>query len=280
MTMRIPWWAKISAKLMMSRLSLSYFTWSRLGIFRHGRMDDGGYARRVFAFHRSQIDALPEDATCLEIGPGDSLFTAISARQAGFARSILVDAGRYANDDLPLFVATARSSGVNSKTVDRWSSIDKALGDLNAVYLTDGLASLRSIPDNSVHLVFSQAVLEHVRKGEYADFVAEMKRVLVPGGIASHQVDLQDHLSGGLNNLRFPDSIWEKPLFSEAGFYTNRLSCSDHLRTFADAGFELRSVTRQTFERPPIKRRSLARQFSDRSDDDLAVLGFHLVAAA
>jgi SAM-dependent methyltransferase len=192
----------------------------------------------------------------------------------------LVDVGRYANEDLQLFAAAARDSGVDPITVDRWSSVGEALRDLNAVYLTDGLNSLRSIPDGSVHFVFSHAVLEHVRKGEYADFVGEMRRVLVPGGIASHQVDLRDHLSAGLNNLRFPDWIWEKPLFAEAGFYTNRLSCSEHLQTFENAGFQLISVTRQTFDRKPIERRSLARQFSDRTDEDLAVLGFHLVAAA
>jgi len=276
--MRIPWWAKLTAKLVMSRLPLSYSTWSRLGVFRHGKMVDESYARTVFAFHRSQLAQLPDDATCLEIGPGDSVFSAIFARQAGFARSILVDVGRFANEDLELFAATARRCGVESEIADRWRTLDDALEDLNAVYLTDGLASLRSLPDNSVHLIFSQAVLEHVRKGEYGDFVAEMKRVLVPGGIASHQVDLQDHLDHGLNNLRFPDRLWETPFFSDAGFYTNRLSCSEHRRTFEKAGFRVLSVTTQQFDVLPIRQRQLARQFSLRTDEDLAVLGFHLVA--
>jgi SAM-dependent methyltransferase len=264
----------------MSRLPLSYSTWSRLGIFRHGKMVDENYARSVFEFHLSQLNDVPDNATCLEIGPGDSVFTAIFARQAGFARSVLVDAGRFANEDLELFVATAEGCGAASQSVGRWRTIDDALCDLNATYLTDGLTSLRSLPDNSVHLIFSQAVLEHVRKGEYGDFVAEMKRILAPGGIVSHQVDLQDHLSHGLNNLRFPDRLWEKPFFSEAGFYTNRLSYSEHRRMFEDAGFRVLSVTRQEFDPVPIERRQLARQFATRTDEDLAVLGFHLVATA
>jgi hypothetical protein len=264
----------------LSLLPLSYSSWFRLGLFRHGTMVDESYARRVFEFHRREMTDLPDGAVCVEIGPGDSLFTAISAKRAGFARSILIDVGRYASSDLKIFAAAARNGGIAEDRIRRWTSVEDALEDLDAVYLTDGLASLRSLPDNSVHLVFSQAVLEHVRKSEYPQIVAEMKRILVPGGVTSHQVDLQDHLSGGLNNLRFADSVWEGPVFSGASFYTNRLSRSEHRKVFEDAGFRVISMTEKKFDHVPIERRSLSPQFSDRTEDELAVLGFHLVATA
>jgi SAM-dependent methyltransferase len=279
--MRIPWWVKLSAKLVLSRLPVSYASWFKLGAFRHGYMGDYAYARQVFDFHREQLTGpLPPDAVCLELGPGDSLFTAITAHQAGFARSIMIDAGRYADGNLERFGEVAREAGIAPERVAGWRTMDAALADLNARYLTNGLEGMRSLPDASVHLIFSQAVLEHIRRAEYAEFVREMKRVLAPGGIVSHQVDLQEHLEGGLYNLRFSDAVWESPFFAEAGFYTNRLACSEHRRVFEDAGFAIRKFDEQRFPRVAIRRGSLAPQFADRSDEDLSVLGFHIVAGA
>ena len=34
----MPWWAKIGAKVVLSRVPVPYGVWRRLGIFRHGDM--------------------------------------------------------------------------------------------------------------------------------------------------------------------------------------------------------------------------------------------------
>lgn len=279
--MRVPWWFKIGAKLFLSRFPVAYRLWSRIGIFRHGRMGEDAYADDVFEFHLSEMDAAPAPrSVCLEIGPGDSLFTAVNANRAGFARSIMVDVGDFADRDLTRFVEVSVSRGLPPARATLWDSVDSALEDLDATYLTSGLAALNGLLDDSIDFAFSHAVLEHIRKSEYESFLRQLRRVLKPGAITSHQVDLQDHLEAGLNNLRFPDRVWETPFFAEAGFYTNRLSVSDHEAAFRAAGFVIEKLERQQFAEMPIARRALAEQFRARDSADLMVRGFHIVARA
>lgn len=276
----IPWWAKISAKLVLSRLPVSYGSWIKLKVFRHGHMNDPAYASRVLRHHLDQAfgaGAGAPQGLCLEIGPGDSLFTALSAAAAGFGGSLLVDAGRWAERDFENFRTAAHFEGLNPERISGWESIDAALDDLNARYLTNGLADMRSLPDNSVDFVFSQAVLEHIRKHEYNEFIAETYRVLAHGGRCSHRVDLQDHLSNNLNNLRFSEYIWESDLFSSSGFYTNRLNFKEHIVSFESAGFSIVEVNTDRFDSMPININKLAAPFRAQSVDDLIVKGFDLV---
>lgn len=270
--MAMPWWFKIGTKLVLSRVPLAYRLWSRIGIFRHGRMGEDDYADNVFDFHIRQAgSALAADAVCLEIGPGDSLFTAINANRAGFARSVMVDVGDFADHDVARYAAVARSRGIDAQRIVGWKSVDEALLDLDSTYLTTGLDALRALADHSVDFAFSHAVLEHIRKAEYREFLVQLRRVLKPGAITSHQVDLQDHLEAGLNNLRFSTKVWESAFFAQAGFYTNRLSRGEHLSAFIDAGFTIVSVEEQTFAALPIARSRLAREFRDRPASELLV---------
>lgn len=281
MSRQVPWWGKIGAKLFLSRVPIAYRLWSRIGIFRHGRMGEDHYADDVFDFHLAEAGMPPPPgAVCLEVGPGDSLYTAINAKRAGFARSILVDVGDFADRDIEKFKAVARDRGMAEERMARWETLDAALSDLDAAYLTRGIPDLATLPDDSVDFAFSHAVLEHVRKGEYAEFLRQLKRVLKPGATTSHQVDLQDHLQNGLNNLRFSDAVWETDFFANAGFYTNRLSIGEHEAAFKGAGLAITKLEPQRFSAPAIARGALARQFRDRSDVELLVRGFHIVARA
>ncbi|WP_326524825.1 class I SAM-dependent methyltransferase [Sphingomonas sp.] len=220
----------------------------------------------------------PPTGLCLEIGPGDSLYTACSAHAAGFSGSILVDAGAWADRDLEGFRAAARVAGIAPDQIARWGSIDTALADLNSRYLTTGIDAMRSLADNSVDFIFSQAVLEHIRRHEYDAFIAETRRVLKPGGRSSHRVDLQDHLAHDLNNLRFGHKLWESDFFTSSGFYTNRLSYKDHVRAFEAAGYRINELNLDRFTKPTVRRAKLAREFRDRSDDELTVMAFDIVA--
>jgi Methyltransferase domain len=93
----------------------------------------------------------------------------------------------------------------------------------NIVCLTEGLKSLREVPDASVDFLFSNTVLEHIRLKEFLPLVLEVKRVFKPEGIASHQIDFRDHLQYALNNPRFSERIWESDFMAKSRFYTNRI---------------------------------------------------------
>ena len=69
------WRTKIIAKLILSRLPFSYNYWSKIGLFRHGAMDDYSYAWKVLNIHTKLLDN-KSNWVGLELGPGDGLLSA------------------------------------------------------------------------------------------------------------------------------------------------------------------------------------------------------------
>lgn len=279
----VPWWAKIGAKLTLSRLPVPYSLWSRLGIFRHGDMADP--ARAISAF-RSHLDrarslrAIPDRFTMLELGPGDSVLSAGVAHALGARASWLSDAGDFANRDPKLFLdldAALAAQGLPTNGLPPGLSFEDTLARLNARYLTGGVASLAEIPTGSVDFIWSSVVLEHVRRHEFERLAAELARILTPDGVMSHSVDLRDHLGGSLNNLRFSGERWEHPSWREAGFYTNRMSQAEIVALFARAGFKVIDLRNDLWPGPPLERAKMHPSFRDRTDAELSIAGFDFV---
>jgi SAM-dependent methyltransferase len=273
------WAIKIAAKIVLSRLPVPYRIWSWLGMFRHGQMDTARYATAVFADHMASVfpDGLPTDATVLELGVGDSLALALIARAYGAKKVYLVDVAAFARTDVEFYKAMATSlkgMGLDVPDIGAAQSLDEFLVCCNAEYLTGGIDSLRAIPARSVDLICSQAVLEHVRKNEFETTMDELRRVLKPTGKASHVVDFKDHLSGALNNLRFPATTWERNLFAKSGFYTNRIHRSSMLAMFAGSGFGNIEVRKEwKWDTLPTRRAAFAREFMQVPDADLLISG-------
>jgi len=218
----VPWWFKIIVKLILSRFPLGYPTWRRLNLFLHGNMTDPQYAQGIFLRHTRNAQIDPAGKTILEIGPGDSLFTALVAKAYGASRVHLIDDGRFAIRDLQRYrtmIAHLRRDALSlSSTLDETTNLEELLHASNAAYSTQGLRSLKELPSQSVDFIFSHAVLEHVSVRELPELIKETARVLKPGGACSHTIDLADHLGGALNNLRFSTRFWESAFMREAGF--------------------------------------------------------------
>lgn len=277
----IPWWAKVAAKIVLSRLGIPYSAYQKLGLFRHGFMDSAQYARDVFDSHvaRAGLAGKLSGRTVVEIGPGDGVGTALLAHAYG-ARAILIDTGRYADADIQPYQALAETLAKENLRIPQIGpadGIDDIVAACKALYLTQGLKSWSRIPDASADLIFSQAVLEHIRGDEFEPLLRECRRVLKPGGICSHCVDLQDHLGGGLNNLRFSTKTWESDLFARSGFYTNRIRYRQMLGLFTAAGFEVTGADVKRWETLPIDRRHLAPEFRNVLDEELCVSGFNVI---
>lgn len=277
----IPWWFKILAKIVLSRVPIGYDFWQRLGLFRHGYMDQTSYVLNVFNEHvsRAGLEGRLKGKTILEIGPGDSIATALVAASYG-AKSILIDAGPFAVTDMYVyrtFVEALEHSGLNPPDISAAVTLDDVLVACDARYLTQGLEGFSSIETGTVDLIFSQAVLEHVRKYEFLDTMRECFRVLTVDGVASHRVDLKDHLGGSLNNLRFSQRVWESDFFVNSGFYTNRIRFSEMIALFKDAQLRVEIGEVRRWEHLPVKKQSLSKSFSSLSDEDLLVSGFDVL---
>lgn len=278
----MPWYARIAAKVVLSHLPAAYSMWHRLGYFSHGAMDRPDYAHRVFRQHYDATD-FPRKAggfVGLELGPGDSALSAVAARAYGCATWYLVDAGRFATSDLAPYRAMAdmlRAQGRNAPDLTGVADLDGVLAACGAHYGTDGLRALQALPPQSLDFVWSQAVLEHVRRDEFLQTMEALRRALRPGGVCSHTVDLRDHLGGGLNNMRLGSSLWEAPWMVRSGFYTNRLRLSEMLALFREAGFAAEVTRTSRWDEPPLPRRKLAPEFRDLPDDDLLVREFDVL---
>lgn len=290
MNKHFPWWLKICLKIMFSKVPLSYSLWARLGIFRHGDMNQPQRALDSLSIHAATAGILDQrtSAPCfsraginvLELGPGDSIFTAVIAKAMGANRVWLVDSGAFAVTDISKYqelFAFLRKRGFALTNILNPQSFSEVLNQCNAAYFTSGVSSLNRIDDQSVDFCFSNAVLEHIPKSDMALLAQELKRVLKPGGICVHRVDLQDHLSGQLNNLRFSEEVWESSLFRHAGFYTNRIRYTDMVALFEQAGFDCNVPRIVNWDRLPTPRARMNKLFRSLPDENLLVKGFDLV---
>ncbi len=277
----MPWWSKIVLKIILSRIPIKYSFWRRLGIFRHGYMAQSSYGFDVFNNHlsRAGLNGKLYGKVVLEIGPGDSIATAIIAASYG-AKAILVDVGKFATNDMSKYddiIVILKRAGLNPPDISAAKSSEEILTACNAEYLTDGLKSFSFVETSSVDLVFSQAVLEHIRKQDFIHMMKECFRVLTCEGVASHRIDLKDHLGGSLNNLRFNEYIWESNFFANSGFYTNRIRFNKMLDMFKESEFVSEVISVRRWENLPIKKSSFSKEFSSLLDKDLIVSGFDVI---
>lgn len=275
--MRIPWWGKIAAKLVLARLPFGYSVWQKIGIFRHGQMDTAAYALDVFRTHAKYagLDTFA-GKTILELGPGDGIATALLAAAHG-ASAILLDTGAYVRADVESarsLESQLRAAGLSPPALGACRNLDDVFAACNARYLTDGLASMRELPAASVDWIFSQSVLEHVRRRDFAATLSECRRLLAPGGTFTNHVDLKDHLGGALNNLRFSDRTWESEFFARSGFYTNRIRYAEMLEMFRNAGFDVQVTKTFTWNDLPTPRAKLDSRFNSLPDDELRISAF------
>jgi len=278
----VPWWGKIAAKVILARLPVNYRAWKQLHLFENGAMDEPAYAYGVYKKHFDRVKSrrILDRFVGLELGPGDSLLSAMVAHAFGASGYHLVDVAPFAHADLKRYRAMAdflAGQGLPAPDVEDLTSIETILAVCRATYGTAGLTSLRAIQDKSVDFVWSHTVLQHVRRAEFLETMQELRRVLRADGISSHWVDLQDCLGGALNNLRFRESVWESPLMAGSGFYTNRIRYSEMLAVFKEAGFESEVVHLKRWDRLPTSRSKLDDRFRGLSHDELCVRGFHVI---
>jgi SAM-dependent methyltransferase len=279
--MKPPWWAIIGAKILLSRLPVNYRQWRKLGIFRHGRMDQYEYLIKIFNKHiyRAGLMGRLKGKTILELGPGDSIGTALIAASLG-AKTIFVDTGSYASECIDSYRIVAKAlsdSGLNAPDLSNVNSFEDMLKACNAIYLVDGLSSFAFVESACVDFIFSQAVLEHVRKEEFELTMSECRRVLLPQGLSSHRIDLKDHIGGGLNNLRFNKRTWESDFFAKSGFYTNRIRFTQMLHLFNIAGFEAEILGVDRWQELPVAPKKLDPEFSILTEDELIISGFDVL---
>ncbi|MBZ0215472.1 MAG: class I SAM-dependent methyltransferase [Fimbriimonadaceae bacterium] len=276
--MRVPWRLKMAFRLTMSRLPLPRIFTRLLPVHGETNLD-----RLIVLFETKlllyQSLAGHRPRTYLELGPGDSIARALVAASHGINRTWLIDAGNFARRDLAYYhdiAASLTTRGLSVPNLSKCRNMEDVLTACGASYLIGGLSSLQQIEDNSIDLIISEAVLEHLPRHEFTGFMAEFQRILSPGAIALHGVDLDDHLDGGLNHLRFSRDSWERQAIRHSGFYTNRLSRSEIHQSARRAGMLVGEYYRLEWRDPPIEKNELHLDLRRWRKDDLLVRSFGL----
>ena len=209
-----------------------------------GVMDDPGLAAAMFARLTERVpggvDGL-RGARVLELGPGQGLGLLGRARDAG-ARCSAFDVADYADP------STVAGLGVDLRV---------------------GPAAHLPWADATFDVVWSSSVLEHLR--DPAAMLAEVRRVLRPGGVHVAYVDLESHHGGRreaatmYDFLRYPQWLWDL-MTSRRSIWVNRLRRSDWEQLFAAAGFDDLVVE---VDEPPCGLAALREQrYLDAVDDE------------
>jgi SAM-dependent methyltransferase len=275
----VPWQLKIAAKIVLARLPLPYRSWEKIGLFKQGGMERPDYALRVFRRHfdAGRLTGRADNFVALELGPGDSLCSALIARTFGATRTFLVDVEPCASTNLAVYrrmESHLRQLGLCPPNLDHCKGMGDVAEACSMEYLTEGLKSLRTIATASVDFVWSHAVLPYVRRAEFLPVMQELRRIQRPDGIGSHCIPIRDIIGGKLNDLRFSKRIWESPLMANSRFYTNRLRHLELLGLFRQAGFKPEIVREILWKTLPTPRRKMAKEFALLAEEDLQVSEF------
>lgn len=129
----------------------------------------------------------------------------------------------------------------------------------------------RGVEPDSVDLIVSQAVLEHVN--DVPKTYEAMYMWMRPGALMSHQIDLQSHQTSEMWNghLGYSDRVW-RIMRGRLPYLLNRISCSGHLAAAADAGFTTVTADR-VIRNDGMLRSRLAPRFRDMAEIDLQTSG-------
>lgn len=278
-----PWWAKAAVKLAVAHVPRAGHVLRAAALARHGAMEDPRWAYDTFRRHFDRAE-FPAKAgggfRVLELGPGDSLFSAVVARALGAAGTWLIDVGPFASTDPCAYRQMAdflRQEGLEPPDLSAARSLDDVLAACDARYATGGLTSLRCLPGASCDFVFSNATLQSVPRDDLPHVLAELRRVLRSGGASVHSVDLRDMLGLSLHHLRFSERAWESAPVRRSGFYSNRLRLCELVDLCSRCGLRAAVDELNAWPALPLPRTALADPYRRMPEAELRVATVRLI---
>ena len=156
----------------------------------------------------------------------------------------------------------ARRSGADARALESRvaalraaPSFESLLETMHFHYHAPADFSQSRIPAQSIDIVYSNLVLEHVTPEALRQILKESRRVLKRDGCCWHAIDYTDHYSHTfhglphLNFVRYSRRFWNA-IGQNDILYQNRLRRSDYARAFAESGFVIESCRDFTVPRP------------------------------
>lgn len=244
--------------------------------------------------------------TVAELGPGDSIGIGLAALLSGTEQYYAFDVVRFANCERNLSIFEELVALYKKRTPipgdDQWplakpvlddyrfpsaildgKRLHNALNDTRIARIRDSVRSVGSanslieykvpwyganvLKAESVDMIYSQAVLEHV--DDLENTYRAMHGWLKPSGCMSHTIDFKCHGKSREWNGHwlYSDRIW-KLIRGRRPFLLNREPYSTHLRLIRETGFDLTCSIRDT-SHSRLNREQLAPRFRSMTQEDL-----------
>jgi|ERR1039458_741463 SAM-dependent methyltransferase len=239
-------------------------------------------------------------AVILEIGCGWQPLIPVLFSLAGAECVILADSNRLCS---PTSFNTALASLRSERTLILDSLavgehiFDEALSWDPSLGLDEGFRRLRlkyvapcdcrrlHMPDASIDVVTSRAVLEHIAPRVIADIFTESIRLLKPSGLACHLIDNSDHWEhrdkriSRVNFLKYSDASFRWTCLNPQN-YQNRLRHPEYVDMLCRCGFQILRDEREIDDKALTALRTLriSQRFRRFAPTDLATISSHLLA--
>ena len=170
--------------------------------------------------------------------------------------------------------------------LDGPDTLDHVLSTAHIRYLAPTDARALPLPSGAIDIYFSSTVLEHIPPKTIQELFAEGRRVLSPGGLFVHFVDLSDHFAHSdarisrVNFLRFTEAEWSH-LAGNRYMYQNRLRLPELRELLQQQGLRI------VYQKSELDERSsealaaglpLAERFRGFTRDELATINLYFVA--
>ena len=207
-----------------------------------------------------------ESGVFLEIGTGLQVTLPIVLWLCGASEITTVDLNHYLQAELvgkdefrmrTHFEEMLRLLGNTPGTrlsVERFNSllavgddIDRVLKAAHIRYQAPADAAHLDLSAHTIDYHVSYAVLQHIPPDILRNIITEARRLLKPGGLFVHWIDLSDHFSHGdhsissVNFLRFSEKEWDR-LAGNRFMYQNRLRIDDYIQILKGMGAAILSV--------------------------------------
>jgi hypothetical protein len=213
----------------------------------------------VFIDHLESLSIAPKGLRLVEIGTGWFPTLPLCFSLAGAAACHTFDLNPHLSHRLTRKLLTALSSQASTIAARADRPRNEVESDHKALLSTASLAELllaarvqyhapadarrTSLPDESVDVVFSNSVLEHVPGDVIQSMLIESKRILRKGGVTIHCVNCGDHYAyfdrtiTPMNYFTFTEEQWRR--WNNPLQYQNRLRPIDFVQMAERAGLQL-----------------------------------------
>lgn len=163
------------------------------------------------------------------------------------------------------------------------ASLDETLANCRIDYRAP--ADFGDLPDECADIILSRDVLEHIPPALLEHIMADSHRVLRPGGVICHKIDMTDHWEhddksiSPINFLQYDSPLWRLTGINSQA-YQNRLRRFEFVALAEAAGFVVASATGLPDDRAikALRGMKLMKRYRDVAHDELAVLHTTLIA--